>query len=268
MLSITDLQFKYDGNSILNGLNLEVEKGELIGIVGPNGSGKTTFLRLISGVLSPDFGSIKLCELDNHHLKPSQRAKLLAVVPQNGRPPLNFSVQDIVFMGRNPYRKFLRSETEHDIDAVNWAMRVTNISHLATRNLASISGGEIQRTLVAMALAQKTPVLLMDEPTSSLDLAYQTDIMEILRGLCQEHEVSILVATHDLILAARYCNHLVMLAGEDGYIQGSPSQVLTSENIHRVYGTEAHVIEHPVEGVPIVLPVSNREGRNLKSRNI
>ena len=265
MLSIANLQFKYDGNLILNGLNLEVGKGELIGIVGPNGSGKTTFLRLISGVLSPDFGRIKICDIDNNNLNSSQRAKLLAVVPQNGRPPLNFSVQDIVFMGRNPYQKFLRSETEHDIDAVNWAMRVTNISHLATRNLASISGGEIQRTLVAMALAQKTPILLMDEPTSSLDLAYQLDILEILRVLCQEREVSILVATHDLILAARYCTHLLMLAGENGYIQGSPGQVLTSENIHRVYGTKVHVIDHPVEGVPIVLPVSNRGERNLKS---
>ena len=263
MLSVRNLQFKYDGNSILNGLNLEVGKGELIGIVGPNGSGKTTFLRLISGILKPNFGKIKLCELDNHNLKPSQRAKLLAIVPQNARPPLNFSVQDIVFMGRNPYQKFLRSETDDDFDVVNWAMRVTNVSHLATRNLASISGGERQRTMVAMALAQQAPILLMDEPTSSLDLAYQLDIMEILRELCQKREVAIIVATHDLILAARYCSRLLMLSGKNGYIQGSPDQVLTSENIHRIYGTQAHVIDHPVEGVPIVLPISNQGGSKL-----
>ena len=256
MLTVDSIHFGYEGRPVLNGLDLEVGRGELVGIVGPNGSGKTTLLRLIGGVLRPSSGRVLLSGNDLGPLKPSDRAKLVSVVPQNPQLPQGFSVLDLVLVGRNPHLKLLQFEGRRDLEVAMRAMEMTATSHLATRTLDTLSGGERQRAVVAMALAQEAQVMLLDEPTSSLDLAHKTAVMDLVKGIHRERGGAVLIAMHDLTLAAQYCHRLVMLAEGRSYAEGPPGDVLTRDNVSRVYGAEVRVLPHPVGGTPVVLPVS------------
>ena len=256
MLVVENLHFAYNNKSILDGVDLRARVGEFVGVVGPNGVGKTTLMRLISGVLDPTAGSITIGGADLSTLKPAQRARLVSVVPQNPQLPLGFNVADLVLMGRNPYLKLLQWEGRRDLEIVIRAMDLTDTAHLADRSIATLSGGESQRALVAMALAQETPVMLLDEPTSSLDLAHQTGIMDLVRGVQQQRGGTIVVAMHDLTLAAQYCDWLLMLAEGRVYAAGPPEAVLTRENISKVYGADVFILPHPKAGKPVVLPVS------------
>ena len=257
MLVVDNLHFAYKDTRILNGLYLEANEGELVGIVGPNGAGKSTLLRLISGVLKPSLGRVSVSGVDLASLKPAQRARLVSVVPQNPQLPLHFKLLDLVLMGRNPHLRLLEWEGGRDLEISRKAMELTDTWRLADRFVGSLSGGERQRGLVAMALAQEAPVLLLDEPTSSLDLAHQTGIMDLVRDVQRQRSGTIVVAMHDLTLAAQYSDRLIMLAEGRSYIEGSPKSVLTRENISEVYGANVVVLEHPLVGTPVVLPVSN-----------
>ena len=284
MLTVENLHFTYKDERILNGFDLQVRDGELVGIVGPNGAGKTTLLRLISGVLKPSRGVIRINGDDLAALKPTSRAKLVSVVPQNpqlplsfkvldlvlmGRNPhlgllpqnpqlpLSFKVLDLVLMGRNPHLGLLQWEGRRDMEISRWAMEMTDVWYLADRRISTLSGGERQRALVAMALVQEAPLLLLDEPTSSLDLAHQTEIMDLVRDVQQKRGGAVVVAMHDLTLAAQYCDRLAMLAEGRRYSDGPPGEVLTTENISRVYGASVVVLSHPQGGTPVVLPISN-----------
>ena len=261
MLKAEGLHFAYKEARILEGVDLEVGAGELVGIVGPNGVGKTALLRLISGVHSPARGSIRIDGMDLSTLKPAQRAKLVSVVPQNPQLPLSFRVEDLVLMGRNPYLKLLQWEGWSDLEIVRRAMDLTETMHLADRSVDTLSGGERQRALVAMALAQETPLMLLDEPTSSLDLAHQTGIMDLVMNVQRQRGGTVVVAMHDLTLAAQYCNRLVLLSEGRVYAEGPPESVLTRENIAKVYRADVLILPHPKAGKPVVLPVPN--GRSL-----
>ncbi len=257
MLTVENLHFTYKDERILNGFDLQVRDGELVGIVGPNGAGKTTLLRLISGVLKPSRGVIRINGDDLAALKPTSRAKLVSVVPQNPQLPLSFKVLDLVLMGRNPHLGLLQWEGRRDMEISRWAMEMTDVWYLADRRISTLSGGERQRALVAMALVQEAPLLLLDEPTSSLDLAHQTEIMDLVRDVQQKRGGAVVVAMHDLTLAAQYCDRLAMLAEGRRYSDGPPGEVLTTENISRVYGASVVVLSHPQGGTPVVLPISN-----------
>jgi iron complex transport system ATP-binding protein len=257
MLIIQGLHFAYKDRRILQGLDLEACEGELVGVVGPNGAGKSTLLRLISGVLRPSQGSIRVNGVDLAQLRPSERARLVAVVPQSPQLPLSFRSIELVLMGRNPHLKLLQWEGRKDLEVVRRAMEMTDTWHLADRPLSTLSGGERQRALVALALAQDAPVMLLDEPTSSLDLAHQTGVMDLVGRVQRQRGGVTLVAMHDLTLAAQYCNLLVMLAEGRCYAAGPPGDVLTAENISRVYGADVFILPHPQGGTPVVLPVSN-----------
>ena len=256
MLTLENIHFAYGGSLVLDGLNMKVREGELVGIVGPNGSGKTTLIRLISGVLRPSKGRVRLDGADMADLSSSQRARLVSVVPQDPQLPMGLSVLDLVMMGRNPHLKLLQWEGQRDLDVANTAMKMTETDHLADRSLGALSGGERQRAVVAMALAQEAPLLLLDEPTSSLDLAYQTGVMDLVQSVQGKRGGAVMVAMHDLTLAAQYCSRIVMLADGRSYAEGSPGDVLTRENIARVYGAEVFILSHPRGGTPVVLPVS------------
>ena len=182
----------------------------------------------------------------------------MSVVPQNPQLPKGFSVLDLVLMGRNPHLKLLQFEGRRDLEVASRAMELTETSHLATRALDTLSGGERQRAVVAMALAQEAQVMLLDEPTSSLDLAHQTGVMDLVKGIHRERGGAVLIAMHDLTLAAQYCHRLVMLAEGRSFAEGPPRDVLTEDNVSRVYGAEVRVLPHPVGGTPVVLPVSGR----------
>ena len=265
LLKVDDIHFGFNGTPVLNGLDLEVADGEMVGVVGPNGSGKTTLLRLVSGVLRPSEGRILIDGEDLADLTPGRRARLVAVVPQNPRLPLGFSVLDLTLMGRNPHLKLLRSEGDRDFDIAYWALELTEVAHLADRRLDTLSGGGQQRVVVAMALAQQAPVLLLDEPTSNLDLAHQVGIMDMVSALQKKNGGGVLVALHDLTLAAQYCDRLVMLAEGLSFAEGAPDEVLTVENVSKVYGAEVFVLRHPQGGTPVVLPASQANGPSTKS---
>ena len=257
MLKAEDLHFEYRDGPVLEGVDLEVHAGELVGIVGPNGVGKTTLLRLLSGARSPTRGSIRIEGADLSSLKAGPRAKLVSMVPQNPQLPLSFGVLDLVLMGRNPYLKVFQWEGRHDLEVARRAMELTGTAHLEARAVGTLSGGERQRAIVAMALAQETPVLLLDEPTSSLDLAHQTAIMDLVRDVQRQRGGAVVVSMHDLTLAAQYCDRLAMLSRGRVYSEGPPEVVLTRENISSVYGAHVFILRHPKGGMPVVLPVSN-----------
>ena len=174
MLKAENIHFAYGGSPVLQGLDLEALDGDLVGVVGPNGTGKTTLLRLISGVLSPSQGRVYVCGKDLALLNAAERARLVSVVPQSPMLPLSFRVLDLVLMGRTPHLKLLQWEGPRDLEIARKTMEMTDIWSLANRDIGSLSGGEKQRALVALALTQEAPVMLLDEPTSSLDLAHQT----------------------------------------------------------------------------------------------
>ena len=256
MLIAENLHFTYQDSRVLAGLDLRVDAGELVGLVGPNGAGKTTVLRLISGALRPAVGHVSIGGIDLSTLTAAERAKLVSVVPQNAQLPLSFDVLDLVMMGRNPYLKILQWESQADLEIVRRAMEMTETADLADRPVRTLSGGERQRAVVAMAVAQETPVMLLDEPTSNLDLGHQTGVMDLVRNVQRRRGGSVVVAMHDLTLAAQYCDRLVMLSEGRVHAQGRPEAVLTTQNISEVYRTEVFILPHPKEGKPVVLPVS------------
>ena len=254
-----NVHFSYNGLPVLRGLSLSVGPGELVGVVGPNGAGKTTLLRLIAGVLTPTSGNVRVNGLDLRSRRSAERARMIAAVPQSAQVPKGFTVLDVVLMGRNPHLGLLQWEGKRDLQVAAKAMEQTGIARLAERQATELSGGEQQRVVVAMALAQEAPVLLLDEPTSNLDLAHQQRVMDLVRGICRERQGAVVVSMHDLTLAAQSSDRLVMLAEGRVWTEGTPAEVLTAENIRAVYGVDVVVARHPQSGEPVVLPaVSSR----------
>ena len=254
MLIVEGVSFSYKNRPVLRSLDLEVGEREMVGVVGPNGSGKTTLLWLITGVLRAEGGRILVSRSDIGALRASERARLVAIVPQDSALPDGFKALDLVLMGRNPHLKLLQWEGRRDLEIARRAMESTDTLHLAGRPLGALSGGERQRTVVATALAQEAPVLLLDEPTSSLDLSHQSGVMALVRRVQRQRGGAVLVAMHDLSLAAQYCDRLVMIAEGRAYTTGVPDEVLTEENISRVYGASVSVMRHPATGTPVVVP--------------
>ena len=258
MLVVEDICCGYGDRRVLDGLHLDAHEGEMVGIVGPNGAGKTTLFKVVSGLLRPSRGRVSVNGTDVGDLTDGDRARLVSTVPQNPQLPPSFSVFDLVLMGRNPHLRLLQWPGQRDVAVARKAMELTDVWTLAERDVGSLSGGERQRAVVAMALAQEAPVLLLDEPTSNLDLGHQTGIMDLARDLQRERGGVVVVAMHDLTLAAQYCDRVVMLAGGRSYAEGAPGEVLTAANIGRVYGADVFIMSHPQGGTPVVLPAAGR----------
>ena len=257
MLVIEKLHFDYNGQNILEGVNIEAPKGDLTGIVGPNGSGKTTLFRIISGVLKPASGKIIACGTNMSTVNTKEKARIVSIVPQNPTLPPNYTVRDLVLMSRNPHLKLLEQESHLDFEIAEHSMELTEINHLSKRRVGTLSGGERQRAMLAMALTQQTPILLMDEPTANLDLIHQTHIMNLVSKIQKDDGRTILMAIHDLTLASQYCNRLIMISNGKDFTTGSPKEVLTSDNILTVYGAKVLVLPHPNNDGLIVTPISD-----------
>jgi iron complex transport system ATP-binding protein len=253
-LRLDGLHFDYGDVPVLRGVSLEAGSGELVGVLGPNGCGKTTLFKLIIGSLKPASGRIDVNGTDLSGLGPGSRARRVAAVPQDPVAPVGFTVADLVMMGRNPHLGLLEFEGEQDRAIVIKAMQSTDIIDLAHRPVSNLSGGERQRVFVAMALVQRAPVLLLDEPTSNLDLAAQATVMALVQRLCRERGDSVLVAMHDLTLAAQWCDRLVLMDEGKVRTQGTPDEVLTEANVAAVYGADVVIARHPQTGAPVVLP--------------
>ncbi|MCC7512735.1 MAG: heme ABC transporter ATP-binding protein [Anaerolineae bacterium CFX3] len=254
MLRIENLSVSYNSREILHGVSLDVQSGELLALIGPNGAGKSTLIRAVSGVIPSSAGRVRANGDDFHALDPMRRARYLAVVPQAISLPPAFSVWETVLMGRTPHLGFLGHASRADEELARRALERVHAEGLAERRVGELSGGESQRVLLARALCQSTPILLLDEPTAHLDLQYQVSLLELTRKLVREDNLAVLVALHDLNLAARYADRVALMV--DGRIAalGSPREVLTPELISRAYGLPVEVVQHPLFESPLVLP--------------
>jgi iron complex transport system ATP-binding protein len=260
-LELSQVSFAYGGVVVLDRVDLHVRRGEIVGVVGPNGAGKTTLLRVASGAARPLGGSVMLDGIDMLRLGPGARARAVAHVPQSPVVPEGFTVLDVVLMGRNPHLRFMQWEGRRDLEIALDAMEATDTAEFADRPLGSLSGGERQRVFVARALAQAPVLLVLDEPTTHLDLGYQVDIMDTIDRLRREREIAVLIAMHDLTLAAQYCDRITVLHAGRIRAAGTPSQVMSPELLSQVFGTRLAMTTHPVLGTPIALPVGRpREG--------
>jgi len=240
-LKIRSLDFGYFKENILKEVSFTAKSGEVMGIVGPNGSGKTTLLKCIRKALVPRKGKIMIDGEDIMGWERSEIAKYFAVVPQNTNISFPFTVLEIVMMGRIPHLKRMQSESEKDIEVVKRAMRMTAIDRLYYRYVNNLSGGEVQRVVIARALAQEPKILLLDEPTSNLDINHQFETMKLIRDLARKEGMIVVIISHDLNLSMRYCDNLILLKEGKVFSSGSPESVLTKENIRNVYGVEAMI---------------------------
>lgn len=258
-LQVLGVSFRYDGVEALDDVSFQVLEGEMACIIGPNGSGKTTLLKCIAGALRGYRGSIILDGADIRGMGPRSLARKVAVVPQEQPVEFEFNVEDLVMMGREPHLPPFGRETPRDVARVEEAMRATSTLHLAGRSALALSGGEKQRVIIARALAQEPRVLLLDEPTAHLDLAYQHDILGLLRDLNEETGITVIAAMHDLNLAARYFSKFILICAGRVVAAGDADRVITVANLRRAYGVEARIHRQSVfDG--IVVEVVGRAG--------
>ena len=249
------VDFSYPGRPIFSGLNLSLEEGEILGLIGPNSSGKTTLLKLVNGLLRPQQGRVFLEGKDLKDLSRSQVARRMAVVPQEMEVPFAFTAGEIVLMGRAPYLGRFSWEKKKDLDIAREGMGLAGTADLEDRPFLELSQGEKQRVLIARALAQEPRLILLDEPTSHLDINHQVEIHELIRRLNEEKKLTVLTISHDLNLAAEYCHRMVLLHRGSIFATGTPSEVLTEKAIRRVYETTVIVEKNPLTGAPRVTPV-------------
>jgi iron complex transport system ATP-binding protein len=254
MLRIENLSVSYGPRHVLGNVSLEVNSGEVLALIGPNGAGKSTLVRAVSGVVAVQSGKVRTNGNDLLSLPPMQRARFLAVVPQVVSMPPAYTVWETVLLGRAPYLNFLGQVSVRDEEVARLALAKVDALDLAERRVGELSGGEQQRVLLARALAQATPILLLDEPTTNLDLHYQVSFMEIVRTLAHTDGLAVLIALHDLNLAARYANRVALLVAGKIKAVGTPRQVLTPELISAAYHLPVQVVSHPFEDVLLVLP--------------
>ena len=262
-LDIEGVRFAYGERTVLAGVDLHVPAGGFTGLVGPNGAGKSTLVQLAAGVLSPASGTIRVGDLDAARAPRREMARRVAVVPQDLTPSFPFRVSEFVLMGRHPYGGLLALESEEDAAIAEEAMRATDVFDLRDRLLTALSGGERQRVVLASALAQRPALLLLDEPTASLDLHYQVGIYGILKDLARESGITVLAVTHDLNLGALFCERLAVLAGGRIAAEGTPAEILTAPRIAELFAVECYAGTNPLTGSPFVLPVRatpRREG--------
>jgi iron complex transport system ATP-binding protein len=254
MLKIEGLTVFYGVRRVLQNVTLEVRSGEVLALIGPNGAGKSTLVRAASGVIPVKSGKVD-ADGDNLLAMPAlQRARHLAVVPQAVAMPPAFTVWETVLLGRTPYLNFLGQVSEKDEQIARLALQKVDALDLAERRVGELSGGEQQRVLLARALAQSTPILLLDEPTVHLDLQHQITLMETVKVLAHTDNLAVLVALHDLNLAARYADRVALLVAGEVKAAGNPRQVLTPELISEAYHLQVRVVPHPFTDTLLVLP--------------
>ncbi len=261
MIDVADLHVRRDGREILQGISLEVGRGELVGVIGPNGAGKTTLLRTIDGLIPSAGGTVRIDGTNVEAMDRRALSRLVAMVPQSTAMAFSFSVREVVAMGRTPYRGRLSDADERGLDRVEDALHRADIADLADRAITDVSGGERRRVVLARALAQDTPAMLLDEPTANLDINYQIATLESIADAVDAGTAA-LAAIHDLDLAARYCDRLVLLDDGRTVAAGSPEDVLRPGPIERAFDATAIVHTDPLTGHRSVIPTDHGEPRD------
>jgi len=253
-LAFEDVGFSYGAAPLVSGLDLAIEERTIVGILGPNGAGKTTLVRLASAALAPSSGRITLLGDDLSSLPSKERARRVAVVPQETHAVFEFTVEEIVRMGRAPHLGFLGIERPRDVEIAREAMDRCEVAHLSERSLRALSGGERQRVILARALAQEPRVLLLDEPTAFLDLKHRVAVYALLERLHRERGLTVVIVSHDINLAARHCDRLALLRAGRIAVDGTPGDVLRPEPIRAVYEVDVDIGTDPSSGRPFVIP--------------
>jgi cobalamin transport system ATP-binding protein len=256
LLQADNIRFAYGVRPILDGVSVRIPHGAIVGILGPNGSGKTTLLRVLSGTARPLSGQVRLDSTPLSGLSRRAVARRIAVVPQETHLAFEYTVLEMVLMGRHPHLGVFALEGPDDFAVARDALRATGTSGLEDRAFSTLSGGEKQRVVIAAALAQASDILLLDEPTASLDLGYQLEVASLVARLNLERAVTIVISTHDLNLAASVCRQIVLLRDGRVLADGPTADVLTPENVRRLYDVDADVHLHGPSGHLVVVPMT------------
>ena len=251
-LVLSGIHAAYGQTEVLHGIDVSASEGEIVGLVGPNGCGKTTLVRVASRTLPPTEGQVRVAARDPYAMSGREAARMVAVVPQDVLPAFAISVLEFVLMGRAPYLPRWGSGSEQDLKAVREAMEAVAVQHLADRSMAELSGGERRRVVLAQALAQEAPVLLLDEPTTHLDIRHVIELHQLMRELSATRGTAIVAVLHDLTLAAAACDRLVAMSEGVIVTEGRPEDVVTVELLRTVYGVRADVVTSPATGRPTV----------------
>jgi iron complex transport system ATP-binding protein len=260
-LKVQGIEFGYKSANVLTDVGFEAEAGEVVGVLGPNGSGKTTLLKCMNRALNPQGGSVLVEDKEITELSRKEVAREIGVVPQNSSVNFPFTALEIVLMGRGPSLGRFEREGASDLALVKQAMSDTDVLHLAGRPMTELSGGEKQRVIIARALAQRPKILLLDEPTLHLDVNHQLDILDMVRGLAKKDNMTVIMVSHDLNLAARYCDKIILL--EEGRIlaAGAVPEVLDEANMERVFKIRGSVVFDPRINAYSVTIIGSTKGR-------
>ncbi|QYN18988.1 ABC transporter ATP-binding protein [Amycolatopsis sp. DSM 110486] len=254
-LQTQSVDLAYTDRMIASNLSLQIPDGQVSVLIGPNGCGKSTAMRALARLLPPKSGQVVLDGKSIHHMPTKEVARKLAILPQVLTAPEGISIEDLVWFGRHPHRTSLKVPTEKDREAVEWALAVTRVAEIRDAHVDQLSGGQRQRVWIAVCLAQETEILLLDEPTTYLDVAYQLEVLDLLADLNRDHGTTIAMVLHDFNMAAEYADHVFVMSSGTLVTEGSPREVFTQHLIQEVFGVESHVMDHPVSGKPLCIPV-------------
>ena len=257
-IALENIEYSYARTPVLRDITFSVTPGDFFIVIGPNGSGKTTLMKLIAGIAQPDKGLVNILDRPIHSYRRKSLARQIALVPQSVPMDFPFNVKEVVLMGRSPYQGMLGLESKGDMKKTQQAITFTGLDHLADRKMNQLSGGECQRVFIARAICQEPSVLLLDEPTAALDLSHQIRIMDLMEKLKTEKQITIVMVSHDVNLAAMYGTRLLLL--DKGRVAeiGSPRDVLTYQNLERSYGCTLLVDKNPLGDVPRVTLVPGK----------
>ncbi|GAC59000.1 putative ABC transporter ATP-binding protein [Gordonia hirsuta DSM 44140 = NBRC 16056] len=255
-----DLSVGYDGRIVVAHQSLAVPDGAITTIIGPNGCGKSTMLRALARLLPAQTGVVRLDGADIRTLPPRQVARTLGLLPQQPVAPEGLRVADLVARGRHPHQSWYRQSSAGDSRAIARALELTGTTDLADRPLEALSGGQRQRVWIALTLAQETDLLLLDEPTTYLDLAHSIEVLDLVHDLKTRHGKTVVMVLHDLNLAARYSDHIVVMSDGEVIAEGTPAQILRAELLERAFGLTSVIVDDPVSGGPMVVPVGTARG--------
>ncbi|MFR9728491.1 ABC transporter ATP-binding protein [Saccharopolyspora sp. MS10] len=259
-----ELRLAYGDRVVVDGLDIDVLDGTITAVIGPNGCGKSTVLRALARLLPPTGGQVLLDGKRIHEMPTKEVARVLGLLPQTPQAPEGLTVADLVARGRHPHQSWYRQWSSDDERAVAEALELTGITELAERAVDELSGGQRQRAWLSMALAQGTDLLLLDEPTTYLDLAHQVEVLDLVGRLHDDSGRTVVMVLHDLNLAARYADRLVAMREGAIVAEGAPGEVLTEELLADVFGLNARVIPDPVAGTPMVVPIGGRAPVNVR----
>ncbi|MGN7456610.1 ABC transporter ATP-binding protein [Paenibacillus pasadenensis] len=262
MLEAKGLSLSYGGANIFEGLDLTIPEGKVTVFIGSNGCGKSTLLRSMARLLKPQQGSVVIDGSDISRMTTKEVARKLAILPQGPQAPEGLSVLQLVKQGRYPYQSWLQQWSREDEEAVMKALKATGMSELGERSVDALSGGQRQRAWIAMTLAQQTGVILLDEPTTYLDLTHQIEVLDLLDELNASERRTVVMVLHDINLACRYADHIVAIKGGAVYAQGAPRDVVSSAMIAEVFGLTCDIMPDPLHGTPMCIPHS-RSARRL-----